>query len=587
MKLPPSQANQIRTHNKQTHTHKQTYAPPTEQPSPQNSPAKPKLDADIKAKTLTQPINTTVRTLAAAPNNIHTQTQRIETSVTAITKLSAFDINRLTTLLPKEQLLNLAQTNSTTSTASLGINLLTLKTSHTQESLSAITKSGWQVGTKIHVELPAIATPKLFILEEKPFQSLSGSPTLSHTHKSMTSALSPHYKSDAEFTHITRKALVDVGLRKYLPQQIDRSLAGKAINQLISSKHPLAQANQNVHSTQVKQATADVIASLNQLEKTLVASAQTMTPVELKSAIKNSGTFLESHIKNNTAHTAETSPKHNTTTRSQESTTNTSVHSKNNNEKIDLNQTFSKQALDVTPTKEHLKQHDLKAVLLNLIATITTLPNTANTQTTQPILNLTGFDKLLKALVTPGASTKEAITHQERALDHIKTLANNVLNRISTNQLLSLSKSQSQNEPTTQTIVNLDIPIKVGDQCLPLHMQIEERRSEQDNDNDNKHGSSEEKDDKKSLKSRWHVILEFSFLEQGDFYSDVTIYGDILKSTLWAENPDIRQELDMCLHKLEAQLVAQGIVVEELRTVKNKPIGSTNQIQHHLVDIKT
>jgi len=587
MKFPPPPTNQIRTQNSQTQTHKQTPISTVEKSPIQNHSTTPEPHTEVASKTIKQPTNTIVPvTVSNKPNAL---TQHIETSITTITKLSDSDINRLSTLLPKEQLINLTKTNPTNNSANAGADLLTLKISNSQESLTAIAKSGWRVGTKIHVELPTIAPPKLFILEEKSFQNSSALSTPPNTNKNIASTeilASKHvptntliHKSDTKFTNMTRKALVDIGLRKYLPQQIDKPLTGKLIDQLISSKHPLTQANQNTHSIQIKQATIDVIKSLSQLEKISINPAQTVTPTELKSAIKNSGTFFESQIKNNIKHITEKFYA------KAKMPANASLPLKNNNESIVLNTPRNSKTHEIAALNEHLKHHDLKAVLLNLIATITTLQNTSNNQVTQPILNLTGFDKLLKTLLTPAGSAKETSANQQHVLDDIKTLANNVLNRISTNQLLSLSKSQSDH--TAQTVVNLDIPIKVGDQCLPLHMQIEERVNERGNNDDNKNNSNGEKDDKKRLKSSWHVILEFSFLENGDFYSDVTIYGDVLKSTLWAENPNIRQELDMRLHKLEAQLVAQGIIVDELRTVKNKPVGSTNQIKHHLVDIKT
>lgn len=589
MKLPPSSTKQISTHNKQTQTHKPTPAPLTEPSPSQSISTKPtKTDTGTTSKAIIQALNIATQTLTTSPENTSTQTQRVETSITTITKLSARDINRLTTLLPKEHLTNLTKTNSANNTANLEMSLLTLKISNSQKTLNAIAKSGWQVGTKIHIEHPVVSAPKLFILEEKPLPNSSElfTPTKAYKSTANPPISQLQHKSDAEFTHITRKALVDIGLRKYLPQQIDKSLAGEIINQLILSKRTLTQANQNVHSTQLKQATTDVIKALSQLEKAHVNTVQIMTPTELKSAIKNSGTFLESHIKNNIKHTVETPPlKTDLTINPKELSTNEAILLKNNDGKLALNQLGNKQTHEITSLNKNLKQHDLKAILLNLIATITTLQNTPNTQITQPTLNLTGFDKLLKTLITTGGSTKEAKTNQQQVLDNIKTLANNLLNRISTNQLLSLSKSQ--NDQTIQTFTSLDIPLKIGDQCLPLHMQIEERFSERENNDDNKNGSNKEKGEKSPLTSSWHVILEFSFLEKGDFYSAVDIYGDVLKSTLWAENPDIRKALDIHLPKLEAQLIAQGIVVEELRTVKNKPVGNTNQIKHHLVDIKT
>lgn len=595
MKLPLSPTNQISTHNKQSQLHQQASTPPVDKPSIQNSSSKPETHTESMPKTLAQSLNTTVRT-PTTPNSPKALTQRIETSITTITKLSDSDMNRLGTFLPKEQLASLTKTNSTNHRTNTGVDLLTLKIPNSQESLNAIAKSGWKIGTKVHIELPIIAPPKLLILEEKRFQSAPTSSTPSNTNKNMvnteilTSKHNPTdtltHKADTQLTRMTRKALVDIGLRKYLPQQIDKSLTGKLIDQLTSSKHPLTQTNQDIHSVQLKQATVDVIKSLSHLEKISINPLQTVTSAELKSAIKNSGMFFESQIKGNIQHVTEkihsgpeapASPK--------VSATSTSPPLKSNGKNAVLNTSMNNKAHEISPLNEHLKHHDVKAILLNLIATITMLQNTSNAQVTQPKLNLTGFDKLLKTLISPGESTKEINIKQQQVLENIKTLANNVLNRISTNQLLSLSQNQSDH--AAQTFVNLDIPLKVGDQCLPLHMQIEERVSEQNSHDGNKSKPGEGKNDKKSLKSSWHVILEFSFLKQGDFYSTVNIYGDVLKSTLWAENPNIQQELDICLPKLETQLTAQGIVVEELRTVKNKPVGSTNQIKHHLVDVKT
>lgn len=595
MKFPSSPTNQVSTHNKQVHAHKQTSTPATEKSLTQNSSSNPDTHIDVTPKAITQQANISVRTPALVSNNLNTPTQRIETSITTITKLSNFDINRLGILLPKEQLSNLTKTNPANHNISTGMDLLTLKIPNNQEPLNAIAKSGWKVGAKIHLELPVIAPPKLFILEEKRSQSASTLSTLDNTnnnfasnerftpkHTSLTDALT--HKSDTKFTNMTRKSLLDIGLRKYLPQKIDKSLVGKFIDQLTASKHPLTQANQNIHSAQLKQTTIDVIKSLSQLEKTSINPMQTVTPSELKSAIKNSGMFLESQIKSNIKYMTEKIYSELDTPKTEKTPT-TNALSQLNNKSLALDTSTNNKLHAIAPLNEHLKHHDLKAVLLNLVATITMLQNTSNTQTAQPTLNFTSFDKLLKTLLNPKEPTKEANINQQHVLDNIKTLANNVLNRISTNQLLSLSQNQSDH--TTLTFVSLDIPLKVGDQCLPLHMQIEERVNRKESNDDNTSTADESKNDTNPLTSSWHVIIEFSFLEQGDFYSTVDIYRDVLKSTLWAENPSIQQELDMCLPKLKAQLIAQGIIVEELRTVKNKPVGSTNQIKHHLVDIKT
>lgn len=600
MKFPSSPTNPVSTHNKQVQAHKQISipaAPDAEKPQTQNGSTRPDTHIDVMPKAISQQANVAFRTPAIVSNNLNTLTQSIETSITTITKLSDSDINRLGILLPKEQLNNLTKTNSTNNSISTGVDLLTLKIPNKQEPLNAIAKSGWKVGAKIHLELPIIAPPKLFILEEKRSQHTSTLSTLANANNNHVSPkkLTPKHTSsidalthsdDTKFSNVTRKTLIDVGLRKYLPQQIHKSLAGKFIDQLTSSKYPLAQANQNIHSTQLKQATIDVIKSLGQLEKISINPMQTVTPAELKSAIKNSGIFFESHIKSNIKHVTQSIlSEFETPTIAKTSTTN-ALSRLNNNQNIALDTSINNTNHTIESLNEDLKHHDLKAVLLNLVDTITKLQNTSKTQVTHPVLNLTGFDKLLKTLLTPKEPTKkEANIDQQHVLDNIKMLASNVLNRISTNQLLSLSQNQSDH--TTQTFVSLDIPIKVGDQCLPLHMQIEERVNEKDSNDENKNTSDEGKNDRNSLTSSWHVILEFSFLEQGDFYSTVHIYGDTLKSTLWAENPNIQQQLNMYLPKLEAQLIAQGIIVDELRTVKNKPVGRTNQIKHHLVDINT
>lgn len=548
--------------------------------------------------------------------------RQIETSIAKIRNLSTDDINRLSQLLPKEVLNNLLKTHASThmsdSTtqpsspakqyANTDLDILTLKIKDTHEALSAITKTGLQTGTKVHIELPILSAPKLIFLIAKDSTTKAStiSPTI-NTYETYTIS-----KQDIAFTEITRKALVDIGLRKYLPQQIEKHTAIKILNQLIAAKQPLINTINDTKNKNIKLqlATSEVIKALGNLEKTGIDTKNGITPIHVKTAIFNTGVFFEkkmsidiknslekislipSHSSNKEQITSEQKTIHsaippNKTSSIANTLPNSLLIKKPLNDLLQNTSTSSNQTIK----NEHnnqidlLKQQDIKAILLNVITIINNLQNTANTSITQPAINLTGFDKLLKTLLSPSSSKNEYQDTQKKVLENIKILANTVLTRISTNQLRSLN--QGQTESTGNHSVSMDIPIKIGEQFVPLHMQIEERIK--DKIYNEEHSHSDKKNDKKNRtnSSRWHVLLEFSFLEKGEFFSEIEVTGDVLKSTIWAENKAIRQELEKQLPRLHAQLTAQGIEIDELRSLANKPKGKTNEIRHHLVDIKT
>ncbi|MFT5117111.1 MAG: ubiquinone biosynthesis protein COQ9 [Kiritimatiellia bacterium] len=246
----------------------------------------------------------------------------------------------------------------------------------------------------------------------------------------------------------------------------------------------------------------------------------------------------------------------------------------------------------------------IDVLVTQLLAHMTTLSTPTNTnpkdlpQNIKTILQLLGF-KTSANQHTDIKKIREAINKQ------LSQMTSGAQEKIHLNQLRSLNiDSQSTETANAKNLsFTTEIPLRWGDQVLPLQISIKEREhypaeenaeeGTTDNDNDN--------EDKKIIR-RWQVFLSFDLpsiggpsLENKDasrkkieqLHTQLMIIEDTISVTLWTESDRLCEKASEKLSDLRNILIAKGLNVEDLTCIKGKPPKQELSIDYNLVDIIT
>lgn len=258
----------------------------------------------------------------------------------------------------------------------------------------------------------------------------------------------------------------------------------------------------------------------------------------------------------------------------------------------------SKQESDITnnPTTHrsserpnNLLQKDLKLELLKLLDLIQQHSNTNPTnpnQNQRPLIP-SAIDKLIQSLFTPkpGASSQQQSSANSAMLaEAIKPNILAAIARITVFQLRHLTQSTSEGAQSVSGGF-MEIPIKVGEQFVPLILHIQEKPNpfdEKENSDDKKR-----KKDKQALKKRWHIFMEFDLDKYGKFASDIDYCEPQVKTQIWVEQTPVWELTQKHLPELKKELENSGVEVEELSCHKGQIPRKEMKIEQHLVDIRT
>ncbi len=392
----------------------------------------------------------------------------------------------------------------------------------------------------------------------------------------------------------TAKTAIIESLRQSLPQQQTTSQLLNATNALL--KLPITVQQQLLNNTTIQQ--------LQTLTSSAIDKNQT-NAASIKNSINNSGVFLESKLNQQQNISSDI--------RRILSNTNHSLNSKNDLQTSQLNKSTSNHintnGNNVTPqskntlsisnekliidsiksnisTSETNKPLDNKVVNNIIIALInnsnlptsinpTALQNSHLPQQINTLLQLLGI-KMTSSESKDIRSTKDIIAKK------LSQMINGVQDKIRLNQIRSLGLESNNHETPTKGIqLNTEIPLRWGEQTLPLHIDIREHREKE------KPSGDENKADKKEQARRWQAFLSFDLPGNEKLHTQITLIESTLSAIVWAESHALCEQAKQHMTELRKSLTDNGVIVEDITCIEGKPPTQELSLDYNLVDIKT
>lgn len=210
-----------------------------------------------------------------------------------------------------------------------------------------------------------------------------------------------------------------------------------------------------------------------------------------------------------------------------------------------------------------------------------------NQQALTSLLQLLGIKSSQHGL-QDSKKVKEAIALK------ISQLASGTQDKIHLNQLRSLLTEQGSNDGSSKPLsLTTEIPLRWGEQVLPLQLSIKEHRGYNEH-REQQEEAQEENDEKQksSMTRRWQVFLSFDLPSQQNdaieqLHTQLTIIDNAVSATLWSDSASLYQKAQEQLQTLRQQLIAKGLQVDDLHCINGQPPKQTLSLDYNLVDITT
>lgn len=146
-----------------------------------------------------------------------------------------------------------------------------------------------------------------------------------------------------------------------------------------------------------------------------------------------------------------------------------------------------------------------------------------------------------------------------------------LLSRIQHHQLQSLGQSQTFSDGSSQTVWQLEIPLRDGQQFN--HVQVRIQRDDQP--------ASERTAEQQPL---WEVRLAFNLDHLGALQAIAKLYKGRVSSEFWADQPQTLSLLNGELRQLRDRLLAKGLDVGELSCHQGRPPEPNRALQQRWID---
>ncbi|MDG6400310.1 flagellar hook-length control protein FliK [Pseudomonas quasicaspiana] len=170
---------------------------------------------------------------------------------------------------------------------------------------------------------------------------------------------------------------------------------------------------------------------------------------------------------------------------------------------------------------------------------------------------------------------------KEDDLEILLKLAAAAVSRVQSHQLGSLEQTRTNADGTQVTAWQLEIPIRNGQDIVPMQVKIQredmpEKYSNQEKDD------SEPKDVREKL---WKIDLAFDLTPLGALQVQAQLLRGKLSSQLWAERADSAALISKELGYLRERLIASGLEVGELACSQGVPHqGPRTTLQQRWID---
>ncbi|MFL0809283.1 MAG: flagellar hook-length control protein FliK [Agarilytica sp.] len=394
-------------------------------------------------------------------------------------------------------------------------------------------------------------------------ESFNNNVIASNTPKNRSETL-PHEAGLSAQKRIESNQQLHLALKTYLPLQ--QNLA-QSLNQL----QKVMSATESTNLTQTLPKLAPILNELKILLDKIPSASELNHSQKVRTSIESSGVFLESSLKklNEIIKTTNSATTNNTgkPTPASSSTTLTSDTGPKPKKTID----------------------DVKASLLRLIDDLQHLqPKAPNGTTTHAksssvdslIRNIFSFSQSTQSEKTP----KNENTKQQLSQNIARTLHTTIFSAVARISQLQIQQLLQQEGAQPSQGFNVEIPLKFGEQLLPLSLIVHEKwHDERDKDQkEDKH-----KNKKQKLKKRWHVFMEFDLGEYGSFASEISLQKASVNTTLWVQQTRLWETTHAHIGELKSELEKNGIEVESITLHKGKAPEKPLQLNQSLVDIRT
>jgi len=221
---------------------------------------------------------------------------------------------------------------------------------------------------------------------------------------------------------------------------------------------------------------------------------------------------------------------------------------------------------------------DWKALLLKVLhQTASDLSNLGSRPLARPE-PLSDLSQLLSQAAQQARTDGQQKALQIQLLQNLHQATLHSLARVQLAQLQGLGAPQAQTEgaPASQPL-SLEIPLRMGQETLPLFMHIEQ----------DWYQKQEEKRRSAGKVRQWQVSLSFDLPGLGPFHAQVTVRGDQVGARLWAERETSSQKIQSHLSRLQERLTREGVEVTRLEVHTGAPPRRRTQIHYTLVDVTT
>lgn len=233
--------------------------------------------------------------------------------------------------------------------------------------------------------------------------------------------------------------------------------------------------------------------------------------------------------------------------------------------------------------EERMPNLDAKSALeqlVHLIKPLLTEPTSGRPLISkdQPYDTLQQLLRQLLGTPTTSSATANSKGKKDQLLSLLLQQATVALDKINQQQLQSLQRATATGELNPTAPLQLELPVRYGDQLSVIHFFVQEKREEQNEDNSGK---------RRSTISRWVVKLSFELPEAGTLYAHLYVQEDSVSANLWAENPETLKKAIQHSKVLKQRLTDDGINVQHIDCFAGKPVDENIQLNYSLIDVRT
>lgn len=228
-------------------------------------------------------------------------------------------------------------------------------------------------------------------------------------------------------------------------------------------------------------------------------------------------------------------------------------------------------SLATPPGTEPLPGADFKASLITLLITLQQHlpPDTSKALTLPP----GPWQQALtvKPGLFPLPSRAVQAFNDAPDLGSLLRLTAALLSRIQHHQFQSMGQTQTFTDGSNQTVWQLDLPLRDGQQFTQVQMRIQRDQSAPD-------------DRQAEPVPQWEIRLAFNLEHLGPLQAIARLYKGRVSSEFWAEQPATLQLLNRELDQLRDRLLTRGLEVGELSCHHGSPPEPQQTVQQRWID---